>query len=118
MALAGLRGGVGVCVSATNYFFEFISNQEVYINHEYKGLFKLKVDQDLTKAEYISQDSVVEKGLYSSLTKSKNDILYTNKKGIFKYDFVYKKVRNYTGNAQSPTLTGEYDSRMPVAVVR
>ena len=34
------------------------------------------------------------------------------------YDYVYKKVRNYTGNAQSPTLSGEFDSRMPVAVIR
>ena len=34
------------------------------------------------------------------------------------YDFVFKKVRNYTGNAQSPTLTGVYDSRMPVSVIR
>ncbi|HFC00717.1 MAG TPA: peptidase C14 caspase catalytic subunit p20 [Phaeodactylibacter sp.] len=34
------------------------------------------------------------------------------------YDYVFKKVRNYTGNAQSPTLSGEFDPRMPVAVIR
>ena len=34
------------------------------------------------------------------------------------YDYTYKRVRSYTGNAQSPTLTGEFDSRMPVAVIR
>ena len=34
------------------------------------------------------------------------------------FDFTHKKVRTYTGNAQSPTLTGEFDPRMPVAVIR
>ncbi len=34
------------------------------------------------------------------------------------YDFVHIKVRKYTANAQSPTITGSYDERMPVAVAR
>ncbi|MCP3930322.1 MAG: peptidase C14 caspase catalytic subunit p20 [Bacteroidetes bacterium] len=34
------------------------------------------------------------------------------------YNFVYKKVRTYTGNVQTPTLTGTYDRNMPVAVIR
>ncbi len=34
------------------------------------------------------------------------------------YDFLYEKVRNYTANAQTPALTGDFDRRMPVAVVR
>lgn len=34
------------------------------------------------------------------------------------YNFVYKQVRRYTANVQSPTLTGNFDPRMPIAVVR
>lgn len=34
------------------------------------------------------------------------------------YDFVHQNVRLYTGNIQTPTLTGDYDNRMPVGVVR
>jgi uncharacterized caspase-like protein len=34
------------------------------------------------------------------------------------YDFVNKKVREYTANRQSPVLKGTYDPKMPVAVVR
>lgn len=34
------------------------------------------------------------------------------------YDFIYTKVRNYTANVQSPSITGSYDRDMPVAVVR
>jgi len=34
------------------------------------------------------------------------------------FDYVHSKVRSYTGNAQTPTLTGEFDARMPVASIR
>ena len=34
------------------------------------------------------------------------------------FDFVYQKVRRYTANVQTPTLSGKYDAKMPVAMVR
>lgn len=34
------------------------------------------------------------------------------------YDFVYKNVRSYTSNAQTPIISGKYDNNMPVSVVR
>lgn len=34
------------------------------------------------------------------------------------FNFVHTKVRSYTGNAQTPTLTGVYDARMPVSAIR
>ena len=34
------------------------------------------------------------------------------------YDFVYKNVRTYTSNVQTPIISGKYDQSMPVAVVR
>lgn len=34
------------------------------------------------------------------------------------FSFVHKQVRLYTGNVQTPTLTGQFDDRMPVAAVR
>jgi len=34
------------------------------------------------------------------------------------YDFVYKNVRTYTSNAQTPSISGSFDWRMPVASVR
>lgn len=34
------------------------------------------------------------------------------------FNFVSQKVRTYTGNAQTPTLSGEFDPNMPVAVMR
>ncbi|WP_298237258.1 triple tyrosine motif-containing protein [uncultured Algibacter sp.] len=77
-------------------FFEFINKEEIYVNHEYKGLFKLKVDKELTKVETYNQDKQLEKGLYSSLIKSNKDLLYTNRKGIFKFDYVSKQFKKDT----------------------
>lgn len=34
------------------------------------------------------------------------------------YNFVYKQVRCYTANVQSPMLTGTFDPAMPIAIVR
>ena len=34
------------------------------------------------------------------------------------YDYVYKEVKAYTGNLQSPVIRGNYDPKMPVAQVR
>ncbi|NUO01680.1 MAG: caspase family protein [Saprospiraceae bacterium] len=34
------------------------------------------------------------------------------------FDFVFQRVRRYTANVQTPTLSGKYDPRMPVAMVR
>ena len=34
------------------------------------------------------------------------------------FNYVHQNVRLYTGNIQTPTLTGDYDDKMPVGVVR
>lgn len=34
------------------------------------------------------------------------------------FEFVFAKVTSYTGNAQTPTITGKFDPKMPVAVTR
>lgn len=34
------------------------------------------------------------------------------------YDYVYKNVRSYTSSAQTPTISGQFDWAMPVAMVR
>ena len=34
------------------------------------------------------------------------------------FDYVHREVRGYTGSVQTPTLTGSYDARMPMAALR
>ena len=75
-------------------YFEFINSQEVLINHEYKGVFKLKIDDKLSEVERFFKDTLVKKGLYSSLVKHNNELLYANQKGIYKYNQVSNKFEN------------------------
>jgi DNA-binding CsgD family transcriptional regulator len=66
-------------------FFEKIGNN-ILVSHEYKGVFKIEIDNDLTKAVKVVKDTSVEKALTSSLIKYHNDIYYAYKKGVFKYN--------------------------------
>jgi DNA-binding CsgD family transcriptional regulator len=67
-------------------YFEILNPTEVLISHEYKGVFKVTLDSHLTKAIRIDQDLSVSKGAKSSLVKYQNDILYSYKEGVFKYN--------------------------------
>jgi len=65
-------------------FFEFNANDEVIVNHEYKGIFKLKINSGFTKL--IEQKSEPSKGGGSSLIKYNDTLLYISNNGVFKYN--------------------------------
>ena len=67
-------------------YFEFLNNNQVFVNHEYKGVFKLQISNDLETVTSYKLDSLLKKGLYSSLTKHNNEVLYSSKNGVYKYD--------------------------------
>ncbi len=54
------------------------------------------------------------KGLKGEADKDGNQIVTIQEL----YDYIYVKVKSYTANTQTPTLTGTYDTRMPVAITR
>jgi len=67
-------------------FFELYHGNYVFVNHEYKGVYKLKLNNDLTKVMHTSIDSSVSKGIHSSLLKYQDNIVYANREGVFKYN--------------------------------
>lgn len=67
-------------------YFEFNNSDEILVSHEYKGVFKIKVSSDLTKVLNVQEDTSVSKGLNSSLLKYNDNIYYTYKDGVFRYD--------------------------------
>ncbi|WP_149302672.1 helix-turn-helix and ligand-binding sensor domain-containing protein [Pareuzebyella sediminis] len=69
-------------------YFEILKN-EIFVNHEYKGIFKLKIDKSYFAVEEVSIDTTL-KGSNSGITKYNQDLLYSYKQGIFKYDTVSK----------------------------
>ncbi|UOB16107.1 helix-turn-helix and ligand-binding sensor domain-containing protein [Abyssalbus ytuae] len=82
--------------SSTRYF-EINNTNQVHISHEYKGVFKLQLDDSLTKAIKVEKDPDFSVGKNSSLVKYENNILYAYKEGIFMYD-------NYENSFKRDTL--------------
>ena len=65
-------------------YFEITPNLEVYVSHEYKGIFRFKLDNSLSKIKEFHAYSSPKKGKNASLTKFNNAIYYAYKDGIFK----------------------------------
>ncbi len=57
----------------------------VFVNHEYKGVFTLRVDELFSKANQVEVDTLL-KGSNSGLVKYKDELLYAYREGIFKFD--------------------------------
>ena len=68
-------------------YFILAKDGDVFVNHEYKGVYKLEVDSLYTKVLKTAKDTSVEKGIHSSILEHKKDIFYASKKGVFKYNF-------------------------------
>lgn len=72
--------------SNSSRYFELVDKDRIFVNHEYKGVFKLNVDESLEKINKIVKDNSVEKGIHSGLIKYNNSILYSSKNGVYKYN--------------------------------
>ncbi len=80
-----LRNKINGFDNSSRYFL-ILDNSKIFVNHEYKGVFKLKIDSDLKNVEQVEKEMSVNKGLHSSLIKYNNDVLYASKEGVFKYN--------------------------------
>ncbi|WP_255362837.1 triple tyrosine motif-containing protein [Tenacibaculum sp. MAR_2009_124] len=65
--------------------FEVFGRNQIFVNHEYKGVFKLLVDDNFEKVLKIEKDTLISKGVHSNLVKYNGRILYSFKKGIYEY---------------------------------
>lgn len=79
-----LRNKINGFSNSSRYFIVKESNK-IFVNHEYKGVFKLDIDKDYRNVLNVVQDNSVEKGIHSSLIEYNDDIFYTSKNGVFKY---------------------------------
>lgn len=67
-------------------YFEMTKKNDIYISHEYKGVFKFHLDDNFTKSSNFKAFTSPSKGKNASLVKFKNSIYYANKTGIYKLD--------------------------------
>ena len=67
-------------------FFELVNNTTIFVSHEYKGVYKIEVNEEFIKAKNIKIDTF-SKGLYSSLFNYNDNVYYVYSEGYYKYDF-------------------------------
>ncbi|TXD51926.1 MULTISPECIES: triple tyrosine motif-containing protein [unclassified Polaribacter] len=72
--------------SNSSKYFILKDDHRVFVNHEYKGVFKLEIDKEFKNVTNISKDVSVAKGIHSSLIRYNNAIFYACKKGVYRYD--------------------------------
>ncbi|WP_452221238.1 triple tyrosine motif-containing protein [Lacinutrix salivirga] len=87
-------------------YFEFLNKNQIFVSHEYKGVFNLKIDTDFKTITSVKKETTISKGLYSSLIKYKDNILYTYKNGVFNYntkseEFIKDSVLSQLFNAEN-----------------
>ena len=71
---------------------EFVSDYQLLVSHEQKGVFRLKIDSLYNQVISFSKTSV-NKSIKSSLTEYNNEILYSSNEGIFIYDKISSKFK-------------------------
>ena len=71
-------------------FFEFVDNKTILVSHEYKGVYKIDIDDTFTKAKSVEVNAV-SKGLHSSLFKYNSNVYYVYREGLYKYNNIEDK---------------------------
>ncbi|MEK6154668.1 triple tyrosine motif-containing protein [Flavobacteriaceae bacterium 3-367] len=70
-------------------YFEILEGN-IFVNHEYKGIFTVTVDSTFSSAKKVRVDPSL-KGANSGMVNYRGEILYAYKKGVLKYDKIDKK---------------------------
>ncbi|MBV7269407.1 LuxR C-terminal-related transcriptional regulator [Winogradskyella luteola] len=66
-------------------FFEINDLNQILVNHEYKGVYKIQLDSTLRHVTDAKRQSELELGKNSSLITYKDNIWYASGDGVFKY---------------------------------
>lgn len=64
-------------------YFEIINGNQIYVSHEYNGVFRLNVNSDFTTVTNKFKFVNPTKGKNASLIKFNNQLYYASKEGVF-----------------------------------
>jgi AraC family chitin signaling transcriptional activator len=71
-------------------YFEIFKNN-IYVSHEYKGIYRFNVNKELTSASNLFEYKKPLKGKNASLIKYNNQIYYASREGVFKLNSINKQ---------------------------
>ena len=66
-------------------FFEINNQNQVWVSHEHKGIFKLKLNEDFTKVVSTKMEESLPMSKKSSLINYRQSMIYASKEGVYKY---------------------------------
>ncbi|WP_299215368.1 triple tyrosine motif-containing protein [uncultured Dokdonia sp.] len=66
--------------------FEITKDNKILVNHEYKGVFEIKIDPQYEQALEVFKHTGISIGEHSSLSRLDDTIFYSNEEGIFTYN--------------------------------
>lgn len=72
-------------------YFEFLDDETIFVSHEHKGVYKLKVKNNFNNLESYAKDSVVPNGIKSGLFTYQNKLFYAFVEGVFNYNIEENK---------------------------
>ncbi|WP_204345821.1 triple tyrosine motif-containing protein [Psychroserpens algicola] len=70
-------------IDISSRFFEF-ANNKLYVNHELKGLYELKIDSNYQYVEDIARIDGIYNGVGSNALKYNGELIYVSSEGVFK----------------------------------
>jgi hypothetical protein len=73
-------------IDISSRFFEFENNNKLYVNHELKGLYELKIDDDYQKVEQLNRVEDLYKGVGSNVFNYGGELIYVSSEAAFKKD--------------------------------
>ena len=76
--------------------FEISDDLNIFISHEYKGVFSIKLNQNLQKVGALKSYQNPTKGKNACIAKFNNSLFYANKNGIFKVNTKTQKFEKET----------------------
>jgi hypothetical protein len=71
--------------SSSARFFEPDERNQVWVSHEYKGVYRIRLNESLTRVMEVNMEPFPSDLKNSSLTVFNGDLLYAYEKGIFRY---------------------------------
>ena len=72
-------------------YFEFSDSDEIIISHEYKGIFRIKIDPNYSKVTLFEAHENPKKGKNASIANFGGTVFYASKDGIFDFNNKSKK---------------------------
>lgn len=72
-------------------YFEIINGNQIYVGHEYNGIFRLNINSDFTTVTNKYKYTDPKKSKNASLVKFNNQLYYASKDGIYKLNLQDKK---------------------------